>query len=108
VADGGGRQRVDGLRYESAGEDGPDELLVVEGLLLLHLQLLEQLVQLVVRQLLPQVSHHVSKLLHRYRRPLRLENRLHCLDQLVLRLWFLVLAASGIIYFAMRARKSAN
>lgn len=36
----------------SACEDGPDELFVVESVLLLHLQLLEQFVQFVIGKLL--------------------------------------------------------
>lgn len=79
----------------SASEDGPDELLVVESVLLLHLQLLEQFVEFVIGQLLSQVGHHISKLLDCDGGALGLEDGLHGLDELVLRLWLLVLAESG-------------
>ena len=52
---------------KSAGQDCANELLVVEAVLLLDLQLPEQLAQLILVQLLPQVCHHVPELLHSYR-----------------------------------------
>jgi hypothetical protein len=76
----------------SAGEDGPDELFVVEGVFLLHLQLLEQFVEFVIGQFLSQVGHHISKLFDCDGGALRLENGLHGLDELILRFGFLVLA----------------
>lgn len=94
-------------RRISSSQDSPDELLVVEGVLL-HLQLLEELVQLLVGQLLAQVGHHVPELLHSDGRALGLEDRLHGLKQLVLCLRLLVFTECRDAYLAISARKSEN
>lgn len=75
----------------SSSENGSDELLVVKGVLF-HLQLFEELIQLLVGQLLSEVGHHVSELLYGDGRAFGLEDRLHCLEQLVLCLRLLVFA----------------
>lgn len=64
----------------STSEDGPDELLVVKVILLLHLELLEEFIEFVLGQFFTQVGHNVLELFYSDRRSLWLENRLHGLD----------------------------
>lgn len=64
-------------KSESASQDSPNELFIVEGLFFFHFELLKELVELVVRQFFPQVCHHISKLFDCDCGPLGLEDGLH-------------------------------
>ena len=94
-------------RRISSGQDSPDELFIVEGVLF-HLQLLEELIQLLIGQLLAEIGHDVSELLYSDGRALGFEDGLHGLKQLVFRLRLLVFTECSNAYLAISARKSEN
>jgi hypothetical protein len=78
---------------KSTREDGFNKFFIVEVVLFFHFKLLEKFIELIIRKLLPQISHHVSEFFDGNGGALGFENGLHCLNKLILCLRLLIFAS---------------